>query len=125
MGKTYTEEDVIARVYDANKQRGKYLAFIVKELDRSIAELEGHGFAVTPWERSGELSDRLRLAAPGGVWVKDETRYPATEAGMEEEMRQHDALIEKILKVQGDGVDITQEHVERAVEELGSDTDDD
>ena len=35
MGKTYTEEEVIQRVYDANKQRGKYLAFIVKELDQA------------------------------------------------------------------------------------------
>ena len=35
MGKTYTEEEVIQRVFDANKQRGKYLAFIVKELDRA------------------------------------------------------------------------------------------
>jgi len=35
MGKTYSEEEVIQRVYDANKQRGKYLAFIVKELDQA------------------------------------------------------------------------------------------
>ena len=35
MGKTYSEEEVIQRVYDANKQRGKYLAFIVRELDQA------------------------------------------------------------------------------------------
>ncbi len=33
MEKTYTEEEMIERVFEANKQRGKYLAFIVKELD--------------------------------------------------------------------------------------------
>jgi len=31
--KTYTEKEMIKSVFEANKQRGKYLAFIVKELD--------------------------------------------------------------------------------------------
>ena len=42
MGKTYTEEEVIERVFEANKQRGKYLAFIVRELDRAgIQDFDG------------------------------------------------------------------------------------
>ena len=35
MKKNYTERDLIEKVFEANKQRGKYLAFIVRELDRA------------------------------------------------------------------------------------------
>jgi hypothetical protein len=35
MEKKYTEEELISKVFEANKQRGKYLAFIVKELDKA------------------------------------------------------------------------------------------
>ncbi len=46
---------------------------LVKRLDKEIASVDGHGFAVTPFARSGPLSDRLGFAAEAGVWVKDET----------------------------------------------------
>jgi threonine synthase len=46
---------------------------LVDGLDRRVAAIDGHGFAVTPFARSAELSDRLRFSARGGVWVKDET----------------------------------------------------
>ncbi|MGZ4290791.1 MAG: pyridoxal-phosphate dependent enzyme [Gaiellaceae bacterium] len=46
---------------------------LVRELDEQVAELDGHGFAVTPFERSGALSDKLGFSSAGGVWVKDET----------------------------------------------------
>ncbi|HEX9123235.1 MAG TPA: pyridoxal-phosphate dependent enzyme [Actinomycetota bacterium] len=46
---------------------------LVDELDERVAEVDGHGFAVTPFARAGELSDRLGFAREGGVWVKDET----------------------------------------------------
>jgi threonine synthase len=44
----------------------------VRELDAAVADVDGRGFAVTPFARSDALSDRLGLAR-GGVWVKDET----------------------------------------------------
>ena len=46
---------------------------LVASLDDSIAAVDGHGFAVTPFSRSRELSDALGLSPDGGVWVKDET----------------------------------------------------
>jgi threonine synthase len=46
---------------------------LVRRLDERIAAVDGHGFAVTPFGRSDELSNRLGFSAEGGVWVKDET----------------------------------------------------
>jgi threonine synthase len=46
---------------------------LVASLDDSVAAVDGHGFAVTPFSRSRELSEALGLSAAGGVWVKDET----------------------------------------------------
>ncbi|HET9322331.1 MAG TPA: pyridoxal-phosphate dependent enzyme [Gaiellaceae bacterium] len=49
------------------------LCTVVDGLDRQVAAVDGHGFRVTPFVRSDELSDRLGFSAAGGVWVKDET----------------------------------------------------
>ena len=46
---------------------------LVASLDDSVAAVDGHGFAVTPFSRSRELSEALGLSPSGGVWVKDET----------------------------------------------------
>jgi threonine synthase len=46
---------------------------LVRRLDERVAAVDGHGFGVTPFVRSGALSDRLGLGPDGGVWVKDET----------------------------------------------------
>ena len=46
---------------------------IVRRLDREVAAVDGHGFSVTPFARSAELSNRLGFSERGGVWVKDET----------------------------------------------------
>jgi len=46
---------------------------LVASLDDSVAGVDGHGFAVTPFFRSRELSEALGLSPAGGVWVKDET----------------------------------------------------
>ncbi|HET7248089.1 MAG TPA: pyridoxal-phosphate dependent enzyme [Streptosporangiaceae bacterium] len=46
---------------------------LVASLDASVASVDGHGFRVTPFFRSQELSQALGLSASGGVWVKDET----------------------------------------------------
>jgi threonine synthase len=46
---------------------------LVASLDASVAAVDGHGFAATPFFRSRELSQALAFSAPGGVWVKDET----------------------------------------------------
>ena len=47
---------------------------LVRRLDERVAEVDGHGFRVTPFERSVELSDLLGFSGAGGVWVKDESR---------------------------------------------------
>ncbi len=46
---------------------------LVRRLDARVAAVDGRGFAVTPFMRSRELSDRLGFSSTGGVWVKDET----------------------------------------------------
>jgi threonine synthase len=46
---------------------------LVERLDAAVAAVDGHGFRVTPFARSGALSDRLGFSARGGIWVKDET----------------------------------------------------
>jgi threonine synthase len=46
---------------------------LVRELDARVAAIDGHGFRVTPFFRSDELSEALGLSREGGVWVKNET----------------------------------------------------
>jgi threonine synthase len=46
---------------------------LVEKLDKSIAEVDGHGFAVTPFLQSDSLREGLALRSDCGVWVKDET----------------------------------------------------
>ena len=45
---------------------------IVEELDRAIAQVDGHGFEATPCFAADPLAARLGLGA-GQLWVKDET----------------------------------------------------
>jgi len=49
------------------------LCELVRRLDARVAEVDGHGFAVTPFTRADALSGALGFSAEGGVWVKDET----------------------------------------------------
>ncbi len=46
---------------------------LVASLDVSVATVDGHGFRVTPFSRSRELSESLGFSGTGGVWVKNET----------------------------------------------------
>ena len=46
---------------------------LVSGLDRSVARVDGHGFAATPFFLSRELAGPLDFAGGGGVWVKNET----------------------------------------------------
>ena len=46
---------------------------LVEELDRSVQQVDGHGFRATPFARSVALSQALGCVGPGAVWVKDET----------------------------------------------------
>ncbi|MEP6661982.1 MAG: PLP-dependent lyase/thiolase [Acidimicrobiales bacterium] len=46
---------------------------LVREVDDAVAAVDGTGFRVTPFFRSGRLSSALGFAADGGVWVKDDT----------------------------------------------------
>jgi threonine synthase len=46
---------------------------LVRELDDAVATIDGTGFRVTPFFRSGRLSRALGFADEGGVWVKDDT----------------------------------------------------
>lgn len=46
---------------------------LVRQLDRRVAEVDGHGFGPTPFRRNELLSAKLGFCEPGGLWVKDET----------------------------------------------------
>jgi threonine synthase len=46
---------------------------LVTDIDRSVAEIDGHGFLATPFERSDPLARAVELRSPGTVWVKNET----------------------------------------------------
>ncbi len=46
---------------------------LVRALDARIAQVDAHGFSLTPFQRDEMLSVRLGFTEPGGVWVKDET----------------------------------------------------
>jgi len=46
---------------------------LVRRLDAAVAMVDGHGFRIRPFARSGPLSEALGFSAAGGVWVKDET----------------------------------------------------
>ncbi len=45
---------------------------LVERLDAAIADVDGHGFAVTPLERHSELAATLELPTDG-IWLKDDT----------------------------------------------------
>ena len=64
---------VWAELADAHGFDHDRRAALIAELDLRIAEVDGHGFAVTPFARSMGLSDTLGFGRDGGVWVKDET----------------------------------------------------
>jgi threonine synthase len=57
---------------DAGLDDDEYVQ-LVAALERSVAAVDGHGFAITPMRRNTLLSDRLGFSESGGVWVKDET----------------------------------------------------
>jgi threonine synthase len=57
---------------DAGLSDDEYLQ-LIGALERSVAAVDGRGFAVTPLHRDAMLSDRLGFSPDGGVWVKDET----------------------------------------------------
>ncbi|MEO8501949.1 MAG: PLP-dependent lyase/thiolase, partial [Vicinamibacteria bacterium] len=49
----------------------EYVA-LVRELDRAVAEVDGHGFAITPYRAAPKVVRILGLPADG-LWIKDET----------------------------------------------------
>jgi threonine synthase len=61
----------VATAHGISDERYRGLA---ASLDAAVAAVDGHGFAVTPFSRSRELSESLGFSPDGGVWVKDETR---------------------------------------------------
>jgi threonine synthase len=72
----YLRYRTLLHAYDAGAARGlsdDEFCSLVRELDESVAAVDGGGFRVTPFFRSAELSDALGLSDSGGVWVKDET----------------------------------------------------
>jgi threonine dehydratase len=46
---------------------------LVERLDRAVADVDGHGFTVTPFDRRDGLGRSLGFDGTGGVWVKNET----------------------------------------------------
>ncbi len=66
----------LLHAYHAARARGEPDAGyrgLVSALDESVAGVDGHGFTVTPFVRSSDLSESLGFSAAGGVWVKNET----------------------------------------------------
>lgn len=49
------------------------LVGLVNDVDDDIRAVDDTGFALTPFERSADLSDVLGFTPYGGVWIKDET----------------------------------------------------
>jgi threonine dehydratase len=47
------------------------------DLNAKVADVDGHGFGVTPFRRNVRLSTDLGFTESGGVWVKDETENVA------------------------------------------------
>jgi threonine synthase len=45
---------------------------LVSRLDQAVSDVDGHGFAVTPFEPADALAAAVGLDA-GGLWIKDET----------------------------------------------------
>jgi len=45
----------------------------VDRLNAGVSMVDGSRFRITPFARSGPLSDALGFSAKGGVWIKDET----------------------------------------------------
>ncbi len=46
---------------------------LVSGLDSAVADVDGHGFTVTPFFDSRELAGPVGFSGHGGVWVKNET----------------------------------------------------
>ena len=60
-------------LWSASGGRDEDYRRLIEELNSEVARVDGRGFSATPFFRADLLSDRLGFAAPGGVWVKDET----------------------------------------------------
>ncbi|MGH2452805.1 MAG: pyridoxal-phosphate dependent enzyme [bacterium] len=82
----------------------EYVA-LVERLDRAVAQVDGGGFTVTPLGRQQALSDRLGFAAPGGIWVKDETgNVSGSHKGRHlMGLLIHLEVVERLRLVRGDG----------------------
>ena len=50
---------------------------LVETLDARVAEVDGAGFAVTPYGPRPALAEAVGLTDPEGLWVKDETAHVA------------------------------------------------
>jgi threonine synthase len=62
----------LLHAYHAGLEDGEFSS-LVRRLDDAVASVDGHGFRITPFVRSEELSNELGFSSGGGVWVKDET----------------------------------------------------
>ncbi len=46
---------------------------LVWGLDRHVANVDGHGFCITPFQRDVKLGTKLGFREPGELWIKNET----------------------------------------------------
>lgn len=51
---------------------GEYVD-LVRRLDRAVVAVDGHGFTATPFGPHARLGERVGVAGPGRLWIKDET----------------------------------------------------
>jgi len=54
-------------------RRDAEIVEMIERLDRAVAAVDGHGFAVTPFHRTTDLGLLLDPSGRGGIMVKDET----------------------------------------------------
>ena len=58
---------------NAHGMRADACDALTRSLSSSVEQVDGQGFAWTPFARADRLSDALGFSVAGGVWVKDET----------------------------------------------------
>ena len=68
----YAERLEAGRVAEAGPQGASVLLEVIGDLDRAVAQVEGHGFEPTPFGTAPELAEAVGIA-DSELWVKDES----------------------------------------------------
>ena len=69
----YVDRLDVARFVDAGTISRDALVGVIQRLDAAVAEIDGHGFELTPFEPQPRLREAVGLSNGIQLWVKDET----------------------------------------------------